>query len=169
MKVQKGKPKGATGSVLEMYLGILNITKPKYCYPSQRHQLELLLKYPETDIARSTLNLWLNWLEENKWLKRYRGSYHRVHGGWKNKPSKVYLTRKALIWLTSIGKKVKSALWQVGKPQSFQGVRFSGLKSVTPNRVSSVLGVLPRIGLLLREKDGSVSHYNPITGELKAV
>lgn len=166
MKVEKGQPKGAIGSVLKMFLGILNITKPKYCYPTQHHMVDLLGKYSELGLARSTLNLWVNWLEDERWVKRYPGSIGKKDGVWINRPSRYYLTRKSLIWLISIGKKVKSSLWQVGKPQQYQGVRFSGHDSVTPNRISSGLGVLPRIELLLREKDGSVSRYNPLTGEV---
>lgn len=166
MKIQNGKPKGATGVVLEMFLGTLNLTKPKYCYPSQHHMLELLAAYPKVEIARSTLNLWLNWLEDNKWAKRYPGSIEKKDRTWKNRPSRWYLTRKALIWLVSIGKKVKHSLWQGIKPQLFQGVRFSVQDSVTPNSISGVRGGLQDKGLLVLEKDGTVSRYNPRTGEI---
>jgi len=145
MKVERGQPKGATGAVLKMMNGILNLTKPKYCYPPQIHMLELLEEYHSLDPARSTLNLWLNWLEEDKWVKRYPGSIKPVRGCWVNRPSRFYLTRKALYWLISMGKKVKSSLWQDLKPQSFQGVRKTVHDMVTPKPHSGSFGGLPFI------------------------
>lgn len=143
MIVERGQPKGATGAVLKMMNGILNLTKPKYCYPPQLHMLELLESRHGLDIARSTLNLWLNWLEDEKWVKRYPGSIKPAGSCWINRPSRYYLTRKALYWLISIGKKVKSSLWQGLKPQLFQGVRKTIHDMVNPKPHNGSFGSLP--------------------------
>jgi hypothetical protein len=135
MKVARGQPKGATGVLLKMWCKIILKYKRKYCYITQLHMLDLIDKYSGVDIARSTLNLWINWLEDEKWTVRYSGYLENKCGKPVNRPSSFYLTRKAVKWLISQGVRGVERLLR-------SGVRFSVHHIVTPNRILAGLGGL---------------------------
>ena len=135
MLVARGQPKGCTGSILRMINGGIKKYGKRYFYPTQKTMLGLLERFHELDMARSTLNLQLNYLEDDKWAVRYSGylSKKRDHGRYR--PSCWYLTRKAIIWLVSQGAHVAEILLR--KP-----VRLSGHHIVTHNRIIKRLGGL---------------------------
>jgi hypothetical protein len=97
--------------------------------------LGLLEKFHDLDMARSTLNLHLNYLEDDKWAVRYSGYLSKVRDHGRYRPSCWYLTRKAIVWLVSVGAHVADILLR--KP-----VRPSGHHNVTHNRIIKRLGGL---------------------------
>ena len=111
MKTRPGKPKGETGAILEMFLGICFAYHHWYCWASQDRMLRLLNKWETLSLARSTLNLWLNYLESDGWMVRYRYWAKNIDGLLVNRPSRFYLTEKAIKYLKTI-KKCVQKVWR---------------------------------------------------------
>jgi len=123
MKCLKGEPKGATGLLLEMFLGLCSKYGKWYCWIYQDSMLLLLKKYDDMEIAKSTLNYWLAYLADDGWINKYRHYWRdnegRIHSG----PTRFYLTAKAIKWL----KRIKKCVQKVFRVTEFQliGMKLS--------------------------------------------
>lgn len=149
-------------AVVMSLLGIAKKYQKFYCFVSQKHIEELILKYHAIGISNRTLNRDLRWLEDNGYISRLR----RIRVGSGGKLvfcSTLYkFTGKLFNWLYHMGNRVKRlfshfrlpklADHQLQQKQAFSPVASSSVKKV-----------------LITEKDGSVSQYNLSTGEVTPV
>lgn len=132
MKYSKRIPKGGTLAVIETLFKVMEKYNKNYCTPSQEHILRLLKRYHQCDIARSTLNLWLNYLADEHWIKRYRRHYKNEKGQSFFRSTAYYLQQKAINCLNSLVNWAEKAL-------RLSRVRFYGQhKSKTNEILSSV-------------------------------
>jgi len=143
MKYNQDLPKGATGEVLDTIMAHISKYGKAYCFVTQMNILRKLKKFHKLEIARSTLNLWLKWLEENRWIKRYRAHYKNSCGKLVFRATRYYLLPKALKWLKSFYR------WGEKVNRLFR-VRFLRQHKVTPRPLylsSMVLGRLQEVFL----------------------
>lgn len=130
----------------------------KYCWVSQKRIEELVEKFHKMGMSNRTLNRDLRWLEDNGYISRLR----RIRVGAGGKLvfcSTLYkFTGKLFNWLYKIGNRVKRffTFFRLPKMADHQ---------LTQRQVSS-LATPPSVEMLLiKERDGSASRFNPRTGE----
>lgn len=158
MKHSKRIPSGATLSVIETLVKIINKYHKNYCTPSQEHILRLLKKYHGIEIARSTLNVWLKYLADDHWIKRYRRHYRNDCGKPVFLSTAYYIQQKAINYLNSLRNWAQNAL-------RLSRVRFYGQHMNNTNKILSLVSSFPIGTHLIEERDGTVSRYHPVTGE----
>lgn len=110
MREEKNYPKGCCGSVLDVLIGIISRYGNKYCRVSQRRILELLKDMHGITISRSTLNLWLKWLEKNRYIQRYKGHYKSASGKFVFRATSYYVLERALKWSFSFLNRIRKLL-----------------------------------------------------------
>lgn len=110
MREEKGYPKGCSGAVLDVLTGIISKYGKKYCRVSQHRILELLKEMHGIVISRSTLNLWLKWLEKNWYIQRFKGHYKSASGKFVFRATSYYVLERALKWSFSFLNRVKKLL-----------------------------------------------------------
>jgi len=146
MKVCKGELPSGYNAVLYTLLWTTVKYKRKYCWISQKKILDLMLKYDGVSIWRSTLNVWLNYLEGGSFIKRYGGTPVNIGGKLVNRATRYYLLPRGLNYL----KKLKYCVQGVMR---LLGVRFFGQDKATPKRnVVGLLNCNSLLGVCLQEK-----------------
>jgi hypothetical protein len=139
-------------------VGVAKAHGRKYCWPSQKRIQELVEKYEKLGFSMRTLNRDLRWLEDNGYISRSR----RIRVGPDGKLifcSTLYKFKgKVFNFLYSLGNAVKSvfSFFRVPKWADYQ---------LTQKQVSSSKPASSVEYLLIKERDGTVSRYNPRTGE----
>jgi len=130
LKHSKRIPNGCSLAVVETLFKVIDKHGRNYCTPSQKRILELLRTYHGIVIARSTLNLWLNLLEKEHWVKRYRRHYKNSCGKPVWLSTAYYLQQKAINYLNSLVNWAKKAL-------RLSRVRFYGQYKSNTNKIMS--------------------------------
>uniref|UniRef100_A0A7V3KMW7 Uncharacterized protein n=1 Tax=candidate division WOR-3 bacterium TaxID=2052148 RepID=A0A7V3KMW7_UNCW3 len=146
MKVCKGELPSGYNAVLYTLLWTTVKYQRRYCWISQKKILNLMSKYDGVSIWRSTLNVWLNYLEDENFIKRYGGTPINIGGKLVNRATRYYLLPRALNYL----KKLKYCVQGVMR---ILGVRFFGQDKATPKRNKvGLLDFNPLLGVCLGEK-----------------
>jgi len=139
-------------------VGVAKAHKKKYCWPSQKRIQELVERYEKLGFSIRTLNRDLRWLEDNGYISRLR----RIRVGDDGKPvfkSTLYKFKGKLFnYLYCLGNGIKSLF-------SFFRVPFWAKNQLTQEQVSSPKPAPGVEYLLIEERDGTVSRYDPGTGE----
>ncbi len=130
MKHSKRIPNGCDLAVIETLFKVMEKYRKNYCTPSQKHILKLLFEYHGTVAARSTLNLWLNRMEGEHWIKRYRRHYVDKLGKSQFMSTAYYLQQKAINYLKSLADWARKAL-------RLSRVRFYGQYKSKANKIIS--------------------------------
>lgn len=140
-------------------LSVAKAHKKKYCFVSQKRLEELVEKYHNLGLSNRTLNRDLRWLEDNGFISRLR----RIRVGPEGKTlycSTLYkFTGKLFNWLVYMGNRVKR-LFSFFRLPKWADNQLLQKRAYSPIASPSVKK------LLISEKDGSVSQYNPFTGEI---
>ena len=139
-------------------LGVARKYKKFYCWVSQKRLEELVEKYHSFDLSNRTLNRDLRWLEDNGYISRLRRIRVNKEGKLVFCSTLYKFTGKLFNWLNSMGNRVKRLFSHFHLPV-LADYQLLQKQAFTPAPASSVEL------LLIKEKDGSVSKYNPITGE----
>jgi hypothetical protein len=146
-------------SILVTLLSVAKKHQKKYCFVSQRRIQELLEKYHSLGISNRTLNRDLRWLEDNKFISRVR----RIRVGPGGKLifcSTLYkFEAKVFNWLYSMGNRVMRffAFFRLPKWADHQ---------LSQKRVSSGGDASSVQKLLIKERDGTILHWDPSNGRL---
>ena len=149
-------------SVVISLLSVAKAHQKKYCFVSQKHIEELLKKYHSLGISNRTLNRDLRWLEDNGYISRLR----RIRIGKDGKLvfcSTLYRFKGKLFnWLYLMGNRVKRffSFFRLPKMADHQLKQKQSISLGAPASVEY---------LLIKERDGTVSRYEPRSGELVRV
>jgi hypothetical protein len=146
-------------AVVMSLLGVSKKHKKFYCWVSQKRLEELVEKYHAIGLSNRTLNRDLRWLEDNGYISRLRRIRVDKQGRLIFCSTLYKFTGKLFNWLYSMGNRVKRLFshFRLPKLADYQLQQKQAFSTVASSSVEL---------LLIREKDGSVSKYNPKTGEL---
>jgi hypothetical protein len=139
-------------------LSVAKKHEKKYCWVSQKRIQELVERYHKMVMSNRTLNRDLRWLEDNGYISRLR----RIRLGAGGKLvfcSTLYkFTGKLFNWLYKIGNRVKRffTFFRLPKMADHQ---------LTQKQVSSLATASSVEKVLIKERNGSVSQFDPRTGE----
>jgi len=148
-----GKPEKHTSiplfarSILEVLLGLAMIKKKKYCWPTQKTILRLLMQHKKIDMSRRTLNRCLRWLEDYGYIRRMRRHRRAVSAtgygkdGMMKPCSTLYqFGGKAFNFLRTIGKSVLDLFsnfslpgWEKAKIRDGKSALLGSLKNFLIN------------------------------------
>lgn len=139
-------------------LGVAKKYKKFYCWVSQKRIEELLEKYQSMGMSNRTLNRDLRWLEDNGYISRLRRIRVNKEGKLVFCSTLYKFTGKLFNWLYSMGNRVK---------RLFSHFRLPALADYQLHqKQASSVGLPSDVELLLiKERDGTVSRFNPRTGE----
>lgn len=139
-------------------LSVAKKHKKFYCWVSQKRIGELVEKYHSIDLSNRTLNRDLRWLEDNGYISRLR----RIRVGSGGKLvfcSTLYKFKGKLFnWLYKMGNQVKRmfSFFRLPKMADYQLTQKQVSSLATPSSVEN---------LLIKERDGTISRFDPRTGE----
>ena len=139
-------------------LGIARKYKKFYCWVSQKKIEELLEKYHQFGISNRTLNRDLRWLEDNGYISRLRRIRVNKEGKLVFCSTLYKFTGKLFNWLNSMGNRVKRLFSHFHLP-ALADYQLRQKQAFSLGASSSVEIVL------VKEKDGRVSQWNPRSGE----
>jgi hypothetical protein len=146
-------------AVVMSLLGIAKKYKKYYCFVSQKHIEELVLRYHAIGLSNRSLNRDLRWLEDNGYISRLRRI--RVGAGGKLVYcSTLYKFKGKLFnWLYYMGNRVK---------RLFSHFRLPKLADhqLLQKQASSPAPASFGKEVLFIDKDGSVKRYNTLTSEV---
>jgi len=146
-------------AVLMSLLGVAKKYHKFYCWVSQKRLEELIEKYHSIGLSNRTLNRDLRWLEDNGFISRVRRIRVNKEGKLVFCSTLYKFTGKLFNWLHSMGNRVKRLFSHFRLPRlaDYQLKQKQAFSLATASSVEL---------LLVKNKDGSVSQYNPRTGEL---
>jgi hypothetical protein len=149
-------------AVVMSLLGVAKKYQKFYCWVSQKRLEELIEKYHAIGLSNRTLNRDLRWLEDNGYISRLRRIRVDKQGKLVFCSTLYKFTGKLFNWLYRMGNRVKRLFSHFRLPK-LADYQLQQKQAFTPAASSSVKTVL------IKERDGSVSRYNPTTGELSPV
>jgi len=142
-------------------ISLLSVAKKhgkKYCWVSQNRLEELVIKYHKMAMSNRTLNRDLRWLEDNGYISRLRRIRVDPAGRMVFCSTLYKFKGKLFNWLYSVGNRVKRLF------SFFRLPKWADYK-LTQKRVFSD-GDASSVGMLLiKERNGTVTRFDPRTGE----
>jgi len=142
-------------------ISLLSVAKKhgkKYCWVSQERLEELIEKYHRILLCNRTLNRDLRWLEDNGYISRLRRIRVDPAGRMVFCSTLYKFKGKLFNWLYSVGNRVKRLF------SFFRLPKWADYK-LTQKRVFSD-GDASSVGMLLiKERNGTVTRFDPRTGE----
>lgn len=139
-------------------LGIAKKHNKKYCWVTQERLRELVGEYGGIWMSNRTLNRDLRFLEDGGWIERIRRHHKGTNGKILFACTLYKFKAKVFNMLFSIGNSVKRLFLHYRLPR-WAEYQLSQKRASSPVAASSVEL------LLIREKDGHVSQWNPRSGE----
>jgi len=145
-------------AVVMSLLGVAKKYEKFYCWVSQKRLEELIEKYHAIDLSNRSLNRDLRWLEDNGYISRVR----RIRVDKSGKIifcSTLYkFTGKLFNWLYRMGNRVKRLFshFRLPKLADYQLLQKQASFALASSSVEKVL---------IKERDGTISQYDPRTGE----
>lgn len=145
-------------AVVMSLLGVAKKYEKFYCWVSQKRLEELIEKYHGMGLSNRTLNRDLRWLEDNGYISRLRRLRVDKEGKIVFCSTLYKFTGKLFNWLSSMGNRVKRLFshFRLPKLADYQ---------LLQKQASSLSASASVEFLLINERDGSMSRYNPRTGE----
>jgi len=144
--------------LLSALLGIAKKHNKKYCWVSQLKLANLVGTYGGIWMSNRTLNRDLRFLEDEGWIERIRRHHKGPDGKIMFACTLYKFKAKVFNTLFSIGNAVKRLFTHYRLPR-WAEYQLSQKRASSPVAASSVEKVL------ISEKDGRVSQWNPRTGE----
>lgn len=145
-------------AIIMTLVGVAKKAKKGYCWPSQACILRLLIKYHKLVISRRTLCRRMKELEVSGWLTRIRRLARGKDGGFIKRSTLYKLCGKVYAWVGRLGR------WAVSVARVFDVPKVAHNYSLRERKVLKLLS--PSDGSIeVKERDGSISRYHPITGE----
>lgn len=143
-------------------LGVAKKYQKFYCWVSQKRILELIEKYHSMGISNRTLNRDLRWLEDNGYISRLRRIRINKEGKLVFCSTLYKFTGKLFNWLNSMGNRVKRLFSHFRLPRlaDYQLLQKQASSLAAGSSVEKVL---------IKERDGSVSTWDPRTGAYEVV
>ena len=145
-------------AVVMSLLGVAKKYKKFYCWVSQKRLEELIEKYHAIALSNRTLNRDLRWLEDNGYISRLRRIRVDKQGKLLFCSTLYKFTGKLFNWLYRMGNRVKRLFSHFRLPK-LADYQLQQKQAFTLGASSSVEKVL------IKERDGSVSRFDPRTGE----
>jgi DNA-binding transcriptional ArsR family regulator len=139
-------------------LGVAKKYQKFYCWVSQKRLEELIEKYHEIGLSNRTLNRDLRWLEDNGYISRLRRLRVDKEGKLVFCSTLYKFTGKLFNWLNSMGNRVKRLFshFRLPKLADYQLLQ----------KQASSIGASASVEFRwVKERDGTISRYDPRTGE----
>jgi len=145
-------------AVLYALFGVAKAHSKHYCYPSQKHIMYLTKKYEKVSMSRRTLNRVIKKLEDEGYIERLRRHTKKKDGSLWLRSTLYKLKGKAYRWLGVLRRWINGflGLSAVPKLAQYNSLREKEILSGAPPENDL---------LLLEERNGTISHYHPRTGE----
>ena len=139
-------------------LGIAQKHNRKYCWVSQKKLVELVGKFGGIWMSNRTLNRDLRFLEDGGWIERIRRHHKGPDGKILFACTLYKFKAKVFNALFSMGNSVKRLF------SHFRLPRWAEYQ-LSQKRASSLMAASSVEKVLIREKDGRVSQWDPRSGE----
>jgi len=146
-------------AVVISLLSVAKAHQKKYCWASQAKIQELVNTYHRITLSNRSLNRDLRWLEDNGYILRIRRIRVDPQGRLVFCSTLYKFTGKLFNWLYAIGNRVKRlfTFFRLPKWADHQLAQKAAFHDTAPSGSTT---------LLVKERNGTVSRYNPRTGAL---